>query len=255
MTMKPASGVLCVGLLLVGCGSEDVDRGSTSGAGGSSLLHAGPPPPEDGGPVPPSEGCAAPSSNIYYVSPTGDDAAPGTQASPWRTLAKATASVGPGDTVYLTAGTYAEQLVPQVSGTDGHYITFAVDPAGGPATIDGSTVALDQGGLVQIGRSYINVCGLTVRSSPLSGVAIGQDSDEVPAWIHLVDLDVESSGEAAIYVEGASGLGHGHRRARVRAGSELSRNANARGADAHGNAARGRRARPWLSRIARRHEH
>ena len=201
--MRPFA-LLCLALPLAGCGSDDVNRTGGGGAGGVSLLDAGPPPPEDGGPVPPSEGCGTPVGNVYYVSPSGDDAAAGSEAAPWQTLGKATATAQPGDTVYLMAGTYAERLVPQTSGTAGNYISYAVDPAGGPAVIDGSGVPLAEGGLAQIGRSYIKVCGLTIRNSPLYGVAAGQDSDEVPEWIHLVGLDVENSGEAAIYVEGVS---------------------------------------------------
>lgn len=42
----------------------------------------------------------------YVVSPGGDDANPGTEARPWRTLQKAASSVGPGDTVRIQAGEY-----------------------------------------------------------------------------------------------------------------------------------------------------
>jgi len=60
----------------------------------------------------------------YYVSPAGDDAAAGTQAAPWRTLAKACSLAGPGDTVYVDAGTYRETLRPARSGEDGRPIRF-----------------------------------------------------------------------------------------------------------------------------------
>jgi hypothetical protein len=41
-----------------------------------------------------------------YVSPGGDDANPGTQDKPWRTLQKACAELKPDTVVYLMAGTY-----------------------------------------------------------------------------------------------------------------------------------------------------
>ena len=41
-----------------------------------------------------------------YISQTGSDANPGTQASPWRTFAHAIASLSPGDTLFLLDGTY-----------------------------------------------------------------------------------------------------------------------------------------------------
>ena len=59
-----------------------------------------------------------------YVSPNGDDAGAGTRASPWKTLAKACAGVGPGDTVFLSGGTYRETLAPQRSGGPGSPIRF-----------------------------------------------------------------------------------------------------------------------------------
>jgi parallel beta-helix repeat protein len=46
--------------------------------------------------------------NVFFVSPDGDDASPGTKAKPWKTLAHATKATG---TVYLMAGEYEETLV------------------------------------------------------------------------------------------------------------------------------------------------
>jgi hypothetical protein len=43
----------------------------------------------------------------YYVAPTGNDSAAGTQAAPWATIARAQTAVRAGDTVYLRGGTYA----------------------------------------------------------------------------------------------------------------------------------------------------
>jgi hypothetical protein len=63
------------------------------------------PAPSSGSPqtVPSSEPIPA---GARYVSPSGSDSNPGTQAQPWRTLAKAVASAAPGDTVVLRSGTY-----------------------------------------------------------------------------------------------------------------------------------------------------
>jgi MYXO-CTERM domain-containing protein len=43
----------------------------------------------------------------YYVSPTGSDSNPGTQASPWGTVQKAASTAVAGDTVWLRGGTYS----------------------------------------------------------------------------------------------------------------------------------------------------
>lgn len=64
----------------------------------------------------------------YYVAAKGDDANAGTKALPWRTLDKACAIAGPGDTVWLGAGTYRETLRPHVSGAVGKTIRFVALP-------------------------------------------------------------------------------------------------------------------------------
>src|SRR5690554_56435 len=62
----------------------------------------------------------------YYVSPTGDDANPGTLELPWKNVTKANQAVQPGDTVYLRGGEYKGQTIrPAVSGAEGNYITYA----------------------------------------------------------------------------------------------------------------------------------
>ena len=60
----------------------------------------------------------------YSVSPGGDDAAGGTVAAPWKTLAHAAAQAQPGDTVTLRQGVYRESLVTQRSGTASAPIIF-----------------------------------------------------------------------------------------------------------------------------------
>jgi hypothetical protein len=45
-------------------------------------------------------------SGTYCVAPKGNDANPGTEAQPWKTLQKAARSVEPGDTVRIKAGDY-----------------------------------------------------------------------------------------------------------------------------------------------------
>jgi hypothetical protein len=64
----------------------------------------------------------------YFVAPSGNDDGTGMKASPWRTLGKACAIAGPGDTVWLRAGTYRETLRPRVSGEAQKPIRFAAVP-------------------------------------------------------------------------------------------------------------------------------
>ena len=49
-------------------------------------------------------------ATTYYVATTGNDANPGTQAQPFRTVAKGLSSLTAGDTLYLRGGTYSEGL-------------------------------------------------------------------------------------------------------------------------------------------------
>jgi hypothetical protein len=104
---------------------------------------------------------------IYYVATTGDDDNPGTIDLPWQTIQKAANTLVAGDTVYVRAGTYPEQVIPQNSGSAGQYITYAAYP-GEAATIDGSGIALpdDLFGLFHIvGREYIRVSGLQITNA------------------------------------------------------------------------------------------
>ena len=61
--------------------------------------------------------------NIYYVAPTGDNENPGTLDDPWQTIQKAAETLVAGDTVYIRAGTYFEQVIPLNSGSSSHFIT------------------------------------------------------------------------------------------------------------------------------------
>jgi hypothetical protein len=109
----------------------------------------------------------------YYVSPSGNDANPGTEAQPWRTIQKAADTMMAGDTVYIRGGTYSEQVIPQHSGgVSGGYITYAAYPGETPI-IDGKDLSLatwdglfhikgSYVGSAYVRRSYIRVSGLRV---------------------------------------------------------------------------------------------
>ncbi len=47
-----------------------------------------------------------PVSNAYYISPSGNDTAPGTLEDPWRTMQKAVDTLMPGDTLFVRGGQY-----------------------------------------------------------------------------------------------------------------------------------------------------
>lgn len=66
---------------------------------------------------------------------SGDDAAAGTEAKPWRTIGRALAGIAPGDTLYLRGGVFYENVRLAVSGLADAPITIRSFP-GELATID-----------------------------------------------------------------------------------------------------------------------
>src|SRR5207302_3201358 len=65
-----------------------------------------------------------PPGSTLYVSPTGNDANAGTQASPWKTIQKAANTLTAGQTAIVQAGTYNERVDVIRSGSSGSLLTF-----------------------------------------------------------------------------------------------------------------------------------
>lgn len=105
-------------------------------------------------------------NSSFYVSATGNDANPGSQRAPWRTVQHAADTVRAGSTVNVRGGIYEERVSINASGnaSDG-FITFRSYP--------GETAILDAGHLEPGGRSgvltihnqsYVRVEGLEIRN-------------------------------------------------------------------------------------------
>lgn len=60
----------------------------------------------------------------YFVSPSGDDAADGSAAHPWRTIGRAASVAQAGDTVTVREGIYREWVKPANPGRDGAPVTY-----------------------------------------------------------------------------------------------------------------------------------
>lgn len=114
---------------LVACGrgrdralvdDRDRVRGCESlGSGGGGARYV---PKSQLGPVP---------ADAYHVSPGGSDSNPGTATHPWRTLGRAIAGAGPGDTVVFSPGTYGGPGTTHTfgrAGASGAPITFRGNP-------------------------------------------------------------------------------------------------------------------------------
>ncbi|MEO0844919.1 MAG: right-handed parallel beta-helix repeat-containing protein [Cyanobacteria bacterium J06648_1] len=61
----------------------------------------------------------------YFVAVNGLDSNPGTINRPFKTIQKCATLVKPGETCWLRAGVYREEVKPSVSGTESNPITFA----------------------------------------------------------------------------------------------------------------------------------
>lgn len=113
--------------------------------------------------------CAAPAAT-FHVATTGDDAAAGTEAAPWRTINHAIAASGPGACVYVRAGTYDEGgeiwIRPEYGGAPGQVWELAASK--------GEVVTLTTRVLME--ASYIRVRGFVMDTGD-SIVARGLGTD------------------------------------------------------------------------------
>ncbi|MBS1851154.1 MAG: right-handed parallel beta-helix repeat-containing protein [Acidobacteria bacterium] len=102
----------------------------------------------------------------YYVSPGGNDANPGTQNAPWKTIQHAADTARAGSTVLVRGGTYEELVRVHVSGnaSDG-FITFRSYP-GETAVLDASrfTPSGREGILTIHNQSYVRFAEFEIRN-------------------------------------------------------------------------------------------
>lgn len=127
--------------------------------------------------------------SVFFVSPSGDDANPGTYALPWETIQHAINHALAGDTVLIRDGIYYESLVFGTSGNpgDGH-IVYKNYPGEHPI-IDGTTTGYHVG-ITMTGVSYLILQGLEIRNWPQNVINV------LESCHHLIfnDLDVHDFG-------------------------------------------------------------
>ena len=105
-------------------------------------------------------------AETFYLSGSGSDSNSGISATQaWRTIAKANATLNPGDTVLIGAGSYGDQIRPARSGTsDVQRITYkALGDGQVILTAVGNTSkgsAEDVGAIALGGRGYVTVDGV-----------------------------------------------------------------------------------------------
>ena len=139
--------------------TEVTPAATTGSRRGARPAPAAPPAPSPS----PSAPVAPATAYNYYVSPNGNDSAPGSKAAPFRTLARAVKAVRPNSTVWVAPGTYAGGFRNTVSGTANGRIYFVSTTKWGakivpPASSSGD-VAFDNRG------SYVDIVGFQVDGS------------------------------------------------------------------------------------------
>jgi hypothetical protein len=106
----------------------------------------------------------------YYVSTSGNDADPGTQAQPWRTIQKAADTAAAGDVVTISPGSYSENVTFSKSGTSGSRITF--QGASAPAIVSSNptnTTCLSSQNSCVLGIVTINASQIVFKNMEVSG--------------------------------------------------------------------------------------
>lgn len=133
----------------------------------------------------------------YYVATTGDDAASGSLAAPFRTIKQATRVVRPGDVVNVRGGVYYDSThAYQVKGTAAARITIRSMP-GELAILDGSKLASGTTIVNLNENEYVDFSGFEVRNAPYIGVMIWHGRN-----VRVLDNHVHHARRYAIYAGG-----------------------------------------------------
>src|SRR5262249_48117253 len=98
----------------------------------------------------------------YYVSPSGSDLNPGTQASPWQTLQMAADTMVAGDKVLIADGNYAGGVPARNIGTAAAPVIFQAIHPGGAVILGDAIANIDEFNISH--AQYVIVDGLTVRN-------------------------------------------------------------------------------------------
>jgi len=115
---------------------------------------------------------------IFYISPTGNDANNGSQASPWKTLFKATSTVTTaGDTIFVNAGTYTETQQSDLR------VGVNLEGADRATTIIKSSKSGDWSCLLNIESSSVTNGNQTIKNITFDGQYVSESNYKT--WIGL----------------------------------------------------------------------
>jgi len=119
---------------------------------------------------------AAPTNGDWFISTTGNDANPGTLASPFATLGKAASVAQPGDIIYMRGGTYLPSATIRItnSGTLGNRISLLAYPGEKPYLnfVNQPYGANNRGILFPTNANHWNVKGLEIGYAGDNGIKV-----------------------------------------------------------------------------------
>ncbi len=152
----------------------------------------------------------------YYVATNGSDNNPGTEARPFRTLAKGVRVLRAGDTLYIREGTYHEEIVVSASGTADSPITLSAYPGEHPIVdaenvlplspeeslflltgdhliLSGLEIKNVRGLAVQVEGSYTTVRNMKTHHSLKEGIYVGRGGTVCSDGINATNNTVEDN--------------------------------------------------------------
>jgi hypothetical protein len=129
---------------------------------------------------------SAASAATYYVSTSGSDTNNGLSAgAPWRTIAKANATLVAGDVVRISPGTYPDVIQPTANGTSANRITYVGNLAN-PSSVSVSSIQTNGMDYISVkGVQATNDIGLNANSSGNSA-----DRDSLVSCVGLAGLGI-----------------------------------------------------------------
>jgi hypothetical protein len=130
-------------------------------------------------------------SNVFYVSPNGDDNNPGSLSQPWQHIdfAVNNSAVRPGDTIFIRDGVYEEYIKQGISGAPGQPIYIRNYP--------GETPVITGSGSWRwhiLGQSHIRLIGLTFSNYQKGGLQI-RTRDASITDIEIINCTFEGQGQ------------------------------------------------------------
>jgi parallel beta-helix repeat protein len=135
-----------------------------------------------------------------FVAPTGSDSAAGTQAAPFRTIARAAQAATPGVTVRVLPGTYTGGFKTTVSGTAEAPIRFVSEVRRGakivpPATSASNTAWDNRGSHVDIDGFEVNGSNVQAGTKWLTGIYTGGSYSNIKNnYVHHIARTAACSG-------------------------------------------------------------